>query len=45
MAPHSSPSFSRDATDPTLADPTSPRTMVAQWHPNIGDLMSAKGLN
>jgi len=45
MAPPYWPSFSRDATDPTLADPTSPQTMVPQSHANIGDLMSAKGLD
>lgn len=45
MAPPYWPSFSRDATDPTLADPASPQTMVPQTHANIGDLMSAKGLD
>lgn len=45
MAPPYWPSFSRDSTDPTLADATSPQTMVPQSHANIGDLMSAKGLD
>ncbi|MGE8679149.1 MAG: acid phosphatase [Achromobacter marplatensis] len=45
MAPPYWPSFSRDATDPTLADATNPQTMVPQTHNNIGDLMTAKGLD
>lgn len=45
MAPPYWPSFSRDATDPTLADATNPQTMVPQTHDNIGDLMTAKGLD
>ncbi|MNL04332.1 Non-hemolytic phospholipase C precursor [compost metagenome] len=45
MAPPYWPSFSRDTTDPTLADASSPQTMVPQSHNNIGDLMSAKGLD
>jgi len=45
MAPPYWPSFSRDTTDPTLADATSPQTMVPQAHNNIGDLMTAKGLD
>ncbi|MFU2049657.1 acid phosphatase [Bordetella hinzii] len=45
MAPPYWPSFSRSATDPTLADPTNPQTMVPQTHAHIGDLMSAKGLD
>ncbi|CAB3636469.1 acid phosphatase [Achromobacter pestifer] len=45
MAPPYWPSFSRDATDPTLADATNPQTMVPQTHSNIGDLMTAKGLD
>ncbi|WMD20982.1 acid phosphatase [Achromobacter seleniivolatilans] len=45
MAPPYWPSFTRDATDPTLADPANPQTMVPQSHNNIGDLMTAKGLD
>jgi len=45
MAPPYWPSFTRDATDPALADPASPQTMVPQSHENIGDLMTAKGLD
>lgn len=45
MAPPYWPSFNRDATDPTLADATNPQTMVPQTHDNIGDLMTAKGLD
>lgn len=45
MAPPYWPSFSRDATDPTQADATNPQTMVPQSHDNIGDLMTAKGLD
>lgn len=45
MAPPYWPSFSRDATDPTQADATNPQTMVPQTHNNIGDLMTAKGLD
>lgn len=45
MAPPYWPSFSRDATHPELADATSPQTMVPQDHNNIGDLMTAKGLD
>ncbi|CUJ67305.1 acid phosphatase [Achromobacter xylosoxidans] len=45
MAPPYWPSFSRDAAHPELADATSPQTMVPQEHPNIGDLMDAKGLD
>jgi acid phosphatase len=45
MAPPYWPSFSRDATDPTRADATNPQTMVPQTHNNIGDLMTAKGLD
>jgi len=45
MAPPYWPSFSRDGTNPDLADATSPQTMVPQKHQHIGTLMSAKGLD
>lgn len=45
MGPPYWPAFSRSAADPTLADPANPMTMVPQGHANIGDLMTAKGLD
>lgn len=45
MGPPYWPAFSRSAADPTQADPANPMTMVPQGHANIGDLMTAKGLD
>ena len=45
MGPPYWPAFPRSAADPTLADPANPMTMVPQGHANIGDLMTAKGLD
>lgn len=44
MGPPYWPAFSRDAANPTQADPTSV-FMLPQTHNNIGDLMTAKGLD
>ena len=44
MGPPYWPAF-RSAADPTQADPANPMTMVPQGHANIGDLMTAKGLD
>ncbi|MCH3833888.1 hypothetical protein LZB52_09265, partial [Campylobacter jejuni] len=41
MGPPYWPAFSRDAANPTQADPTSV-FMLPQTHNNIGDLMTAK---
>lgn len=44
MAPPYAPSWSRDKSDPDLADPSQPMTLVPQVHATIGDRLSAKGV-
>ncbi|MET3121518.1 acid phosphatase [Oxalobacteraceae bacterium GrIS 2.11] len=47
MAPPFQPSYIKpaDGGDPNLADPQNPNTLPQQSHPNIGDLLSQKGVN
>jgi acid phosphatase len=45
MAPPYAPSWSKDKTDPDLADLSQPMTLVPQVHATIGDRLSAKGVD
>lgn len=45
MAPPYAPSWSQDKTDPRLADPSQPMTLVPQVHATIGDRLSARGVD
>ncbi|WP_038027593.1 acid phosphatase [Tatumella saanichensis] len=45
MLPPYWPSGSRDPKNPALADPSSPKTLPAQTHTHIGDLLSQKGID
>ncbi|MEO7068656.1 MAG: acid phosphatase [Rhodanobacter sp.] len=45
MGPAYAPGFTRDTTDPTLADASNGYTLPPQTHLTIGDALSAKGVD